>query len=149
VQIRGRRMNVRAVGLFSLLVAALHLIPFSTSAASLRYEPAVVELSGTVVLEEHFGPPGFGEDPKTDLVELTAVLVLDAPISVVGDTPGEGFNQTSYPDVRRLQLVRGYSDPPFSPYAGKHVVVLGALYEGFTGHHHTDVLVRVERIAVQ
>jgi len=121
----------------------------SASAASLRYEPSVVELGGTVVLEEHFGPPGFGEDPKTDLVELIAVLVLDEPISVEGDPQGDGLNQTSYSDVRRLQLVRAYTDPPFSPYAGKHVAVSGTLYEGFTGHHHTDVLIRVRSIAVR
>ena len=142
-------MDVRAVGFFSLLVGALHLVALPASAASLRYEPAVVELSGTVTLEEHFGPPGFGEDPKTDAVELIAVLVPDAPVSVEGDRAGEGFNETTYTDVRRLQLVRGYTDPPFSPYAGKHVVVSGTLYEGFTGHHHTDVLVRVESLAVK
>jgi hypothetical protein len=95
------------------------------SAGQQREESAaVVELSGTVALEEHFGPPGFGEDPKTDAVELIAVLVPDAPVSVEGDQPGEGFNETTYTDVRRLQLVRGYSDPPFSPYAGKASPVL-------------------------
>jgi len=125
---------------FALL---LTLQAFRGEAATtvLRYEPAIVQLTGTVVLEEHFAPPGFGEDPKADSRELVAVLVLDEPVSVQGDPPNAGFNPTSYPDVRRVQLVRACTHPRFSPYAGKHVVVSGTLYEGFTGHHYTDVLV--------
>src|SRR5689334_20519142 len=106
----------------SLLLAAFHLFPSPVSAAALRYEPAVVELAGTVVLEEHFGPPCFGDEPMTDSIELIAVVVLDEPVSVLGDAPNDGFNQTSFATVRRVQLVRRYTDPPFSPYAGKHVV---------------------------
>ena len=120
-----------------------------TEAAALRYEPSVVELTGTVALEEHFGPPGFGEDPQSDAREVIAVLILDMPVSVEGDPPNVGFNQTSYANVHRIQLVRGHTDPPFSPYAGKHVAVSGTLYEGFTGHHHTDVLISVQSITVR
>jgi hypothetical protein len=141
---------IRAVAVFvAYLLCAVHSAALPVAAASLQYEPSVVELSGTVVLEEHYGPPGFGEDPRTDAVELIAVLVLDAPISVEGDADPQSLNQSSHMDVSRVQMVRTYADPPFAPYAGKHVVVSGALYEGHTGHHHTDVLITVERIAVR
>jgi len=133
----------------SLLLVVSQLIPLCASAASLQYEPTVVELRGTVALEEHFGPPCYGESPQTDSVELIAVILLDEPVSVEGDADPQSLNGTSYMDVRRLQLVRPYSDPPFSPYAGKHVVVSGTLYEGFTGHHHSDVLIHVQGISVQ
>ena len=142
-------MNVWTRAFVSLVSVVFQLIPLSASAASLQYEPAVVELRGIVALEQHFGPPCYGESPQTDSVELIAVILLDEPVSVEGDADPQSLNGTSYTDVRKLQLVRGYSDLPFSPYAGKHVVVSGTLYEGFTGHHHTDVLIRVETIAVR
>jgi Domain of unknown function (DUF4431) len=140
-------VKIWTVTLFSLLLASFRLFSLPVHAAALHYEPAVVELTGTVVLDEYFGPPGFGEDPKTDSRELYAILVLDAPVSVEG-VPGDLIDKT-YPDVRRVQLVRGADDRPFSPYQGMHVVVSGTLYGRHTGHHHTDVLLIVQSIAAR
>ncbi|HET9525573.1 MAG TPA: hypothetical protein VFO99_05370 [Pyrinomonadaceae bacterium] len=33
---------------------------------SLAYEPATVELEGRLVIQLKYGPPNFGEQPKTD-----------------------------------------------------------------------------------
>jgi hypothetical protein len=67
-------MKVWTVALFSLLLASSQLLSLPVGAAALSYEPTV-EITGTVVLEEHFGPPGFGEDPKTDSRGLFAFLI--------------------------------------------------------------------------
>jgi hypothetical protein len=91
-------MKVWTTLFFSLLLAGFQLFPRPVNAAALQYDPAVVELTGTVVLEEFFGPPGFGEDPKTDSRELYAILVLDAPVSVEG-VPGEP-NRYNLPGCR-------------------------------------------------
>jgi hypothetical protein len=131
----------------SLLLVGLELFSLPARATALEYEPAVVELTGTVVLEEHFGPPGFGEDPQNDSSGLVPILVLDVAVTVEG-TPGDLINQT-YRDVRRVQLVRGVGDAPFSPYQGAHVTVSGTLYGRHTGHHHTDVLIVVRTVAVR
>jgi hypothetical protein len=114
-------------------------------AAALHYEPTVVDLTGRVVLEEYFGPPCFGDKPTTDSKGL--ILVLDASVSVEG-IPGDLINIT-YPDVRRVQVVRGADDRPFSPYKGMHVMVSGTLYGRHTTHHHTDVLLSVQSIAAR
>lgn len=58
------------------------------------------------MLDEHFGPPGFGEDPKTDPIELIPVLVLDAPVSVEGDSGDLMFNESNWcegPTVDRFR----------------------------------------------
>ena len=140
-------MRIWTVALVLLLLASSQLFSRPVDAAALHYGPAVVELTGTLVLEEYFGPPGFGEDPKTDSRELYAILVLDAPVSVEG-VPADLIDKT-YPDVRWVQLVRGIADPPFSPYQSMHVIVSGTLYGRHTGHHHTDVLLIVQSIAVR
>jgi uncharacterized protein DUF4431 len=101
-----------------------------------------------VVLEEHFGPPGFGEDPKTDSKEMIAKLVLDAPITVEGDS-SDSLNRTTYTNVRRIHMARGRIDLTFSTYVGRRVTASGTLYEGHTGHHHTDVLITVQSIAAR
>jgi hypothetical protein len=98
-------MKIRTLAFLALLLAGFQLFSLPAGAAELRYEPAVVELTGIVVLEEHFGPPCFGDSPMTDQRELIAVLVPDKPVSVQGDPPGAGLNETSYSNVRRIQLV--------------------------------------------
>ena len=37
---------------------------------------------------------------------------------------------------------------PHKNMIGKNVIVIGALFHGFTGHHHTDVLMRVQSISL-
>jgi len=48
----------------------------------LEYEPAVVELEGKLRVKTFYGPPNFGENPKTDLKERCWILSLDKPINV-------------------------------------------------------------------
>jgi hypothetical protein len=138
-------MKVRTLALLSLFLAGSQLSSGPVAAASLSYEPVVVELAGRVVLEEHFGPPGFGKDPKTDLKGLLAFLILDEPVSVEGD-PGDAINQTRT-DVRRVQLVS--TDIRFLRYEGARVAVSGTLFGRHTGHHYADVLIFVEMLDVR
>ena len=42
----------------------------------LSYEPEVVELDGQLVVQSKYGPPNFGEQPKTDQKVQVPVLLL-------------------------------------------------------------------------
>jgi hypothetical protein len=113
-------------------------------AKELRFEPAVVRLSGVITLQNHFGPPNWGEDPKNDEKVTIAVLRLDAPIDVIGD-PASDINTETVRSIRRVQLV---SDIGFirSGLVGRHVTIEGRLYTKHTAHHYTKVLCSVDRV---
>ena len=96
-----------------------------------------VELSGTVFLKTFFGPPNYGEDPKTDAREQQALLRLDHPFCV-------NALPSDYDEAEKEQHVvtlvpLGRFD--LGPFAGKHVVVSGSLFHANTAHHHTPVLI--------
>jgi|SRR5882672_4463542 len=128
----------------SLGLCATGALQSAAAPARLHYEPVLVQLSGTVVIESQFGPPNYGENPATDMQVKIAVLELDRPVSVVGD-PKDEFNQESVDNIQRMQLV-DLKGGRFSPYAGKHVRVSGTLFHAITGHHYTDVLLTVRTI---
>jgi hypothetical protein len=64
--LRAQRSNpsfAKQAIVFLLFFAALHPV---YAAQEVTYEPSNVQLSGTIVYEQFYGPPNFGEDPKTD-----------------------------------------------------------------------------------
>lgn len=125
------------------VVALAMTVVQHVAAESLQYEPAVVQLTGILNVEDHFGPPNYGENPDEDRVERAYVLRLDRRIDVVGKPSGD-LNTASFTDVERVHLVPG--SQPLGAYVGQHMTVEGTLFEGFTGHHVTDVLMRVSNV---
>lgn len=113
--------------------------------AVLAYEPTVVELSGTLTLEQHYGPPNFGENPQTDEKLQVPVLALAAPISVPADTTSE-LNRTPVSDVRRVQL--SYFDDSISinRFINTRVVVTGTLSHAISGQDFTDIVLHVQSL---
>lgn len=107
------------------------------------YETITYTLTGTVILESHYGPPGFGESPETDRKEEVPILKLDAPISVKGNI--ETPNVDSFSGVQRMQLV-GKSSLGLQTFAGKRARATGTLFEKQNGEHYTDVLMLVQTI---
>ncbi len=69
-------MTFRSVLILVLLLAAQSVIAKDTY----KFEPAVVELTGKLVEKVFYGPPGYGEDPKSDSKEHAAILLLSKPI---------------------------------------------------------------------
>ncbi len=108
------------------------------------YEPAVVELRGTLKVCERYGPPGYGEDPERDQRMRVPVLILSNPINVRGD-PAAEVNIESVRGVRELQLVflRAMN---YSSLVGSQVVVRGKLSHAVSGHHFTPVVMIVESL---
>lgn len=111
----------------------------------LSYEPESVELEGRLIVETKFGPPNFGENPKTDKRVKVPIVVLTKAINVRG-TPGAVHNDVSVEGARRIQLV--FIDPAmdYKSLVGKDIVVKGSLFYRETGGHYTDVLMTVQSI---
>jgi hypothetical protein len=114
-----------------------------TTSKSYAYEPAIVELSGTIVKETKYGPPNFGETPKLDRKEKIFVLRLDSPINVNGDSNSD-TNQSSFIDVKEVQLVHLTKMANWANTINKHVQITGTLFQSFSGNHYTDVLMTVK-----
>ncbi len=94
-----------------------------------------VELTGT-----------FGVDvglDANDKEEHYYYLKLDKPIHVVDTDYGE--NEDS---VRKIQLAIYIESGEFSSqtYKGKRIKVKGSLFHSFTAHHHTKILMSVDKV---
>jgi hypothetical protein len=133
------------------IIVLLILTParcFETSAQKkqwLSYEPAIVELEGKLTIEWKYGPPNFGENPKTDTKVRVPVLVLAKPVNVHGDQENFPFD-VEVKGIRRIQLLVFNLKVPYKQFTGRRVVVAGSLLHAFTGGHYTDVLMNVHSI---
>lgn len=96
-------------------------------------------LTGLVYLKTFYGPPHYGEDPATDVLETQALLALDMPICVY--VAGAG-GEVAASDASEVTLVPG-TGQRFKSLAGHRVSVTGSLFAPETAHHHTAVLVSV------
>jgi len=135
-------MSSRSIVIIVFLLA----VPLAFAADIYKFEPAVTTLTGILMNKEFFGPPGYGEDPKTDSKEHTAILILTHPIRVVADK-GDQFNETK-DNVHEVQLIN-VKRISLSPYYQKTVRVTGNLSSAITGHHRTAVLIEIDTIQLQ
>ncbi len=110
----------------------------------LSYQPAVVELQGTLRVKTFYGPPNYGENPATDAREESPILILKNPVNVRGNrNPQIEFDRKSVRNLRAMHLVLVM---PHKEFIGRKVIVKGTLFHAFTGHHHTNVLMNVQSI---
>jgi hypothetical protein len=110
----------------------------------LRYEPAMVKLSGILVMDAYYGPPNYGEEPETDEIEQGWALKLDRPVDVLAD-PNSDINTEAAEDVWRVQLVAG-PKMRLGAHLGQRVMLEGTLFHSHTAHHHTKVLLEVQKV---
>lgn len=140
-------MTIHKLATMALLVLIL-ACGFETSAQDkqwLSYEPAIVELEGRLAIEWKYGPPNFGENPKTDAKVRVPVLVLTKPVNVRGNPADFPFN-VEVKGIRRIQLIVFNLKGPYKQFIGKKVVVNGTLFHAHTGGHYTDVVMDVSSI---
>lgn len=113
----------------------------------LHYEPEVVTLRGRLIETMEYGPPNYGENPESDSIEHPIILVLPRPVRVQGD-PASELNTETVTGITRIQLVLpGNVGVDFPPHYEGEVEVTGTLFGSHTGHHHTKVLMSVEKLA--
>lgn len=128
----------------TVLVTVLH--PASTHAQRwLSYEPHTVELDGRLVIQAKYGPPNYGEQPKTDEKVRIPVLVLQNPVNVLPSEENSYNSQAVY-RTTQIQLAFIESGITYKNLIGKNVVVTGSLFHAHTGHHYTDVVLKVSSI---
>jgi Domain of unknown function (DUF4431) len=138
------------IGILKTLVA-LGATFFVSSVVSARecldYEPAMITIQGSVSLKPAYGPPGFGEDPKHDAREDYLALTLDAPVCMKASSEPH-TDDVSETEIKAMQLVfrNGEAFKQTEQWIEKRISVTGSLFHGFTGHHHTTVLLKVKEI---
>ena len=142
-----RRKTMRMTSMIAVIAVILSHggATYAQSAGCLAYEPQTVTLTGSVQRVMAYGPPNFGENPRTDAKEPYLALTLPTPVCVQGD-PAQDDPEA---DVRVLQIA--FVSIPFDrTIAGSKVRITGTLMHQMTGHHHTRVLIlptRIEKLA--
>jgi len=135
---------------YALVVVAiacvLGCVVASDESAWLTYEPTVVDLTGQLGSELHYGPPNYGEDPDHDAKVEVLVLTLTSPVAVRGDVSGP-LNRRTVENIKKVQLIFGTAKTPDRTLMGERVRVRGTLSEAESGHHYTDVVLSVRGIS--
>jgi hypothetical protein len=148
--------------IFSFLFGAIFTGSALAAPQKFSYEPTKVQVSGTIILQKFYGPPNFGEDPKTDTKVDVLELKLDKPIDIgpassiqlrahhcVNNAACGSLyiNSETYSGVTCLELVDlDYPAHHVGNFLSNHVTVHGELYERETGNQYTDVLIIVDSI---
>jgi hypothetical protein len=133
--------NVKILFIVGLLCASA--LTVNAQHKQFHYDTETIALTGKVIVRTFFGPPNYGENPKTDSRESQYILLLDVPVDVIG-TPRE--NKTE-PGVKQITLVvLDFKANPVERWLHKRVTVEGTLFHANTGHHHTKVLIEVSSI---
>jgi hypothetical protein len=126
-----------------LLLATIALPTQATVAECLKYEPMTIELKGIIRAVTFPGPPNYRSIKEGDKPERYWILYLQKPICVDRDSNND-TNQ-SEEDIKSLQLIIQDYDK-YRNLLGQHVIVKGELMHAITGHHHTNVLIKVREI---
>ena len=114
----------------------------------LPYEPATIELQGRVIVQWKYGPPNYGENPKTDRKVRVPILLLSKPVNVRGN-PQDELNSESVEGIRRIQLDFFNLKTSYNQFNGKKVVVTGTLIHAITGHDYTKAVMNLQSIKVK
>jgi Domain of unknown function (DUF4431) len=140
-------MSVGILKTFVVLGATFFVSSVVSARECLDYEPAMITIQGTVSLKSAYGPPGFGEDPKHDAREDYLALTLDAPVCMKASSEPH-TDDVSETQIKATQLVfrNGEAFKQTKQWIGKRMSVIGSLFHGITGHHHTTVLLKMKEI---
>jgi hypothetical protein len=137
--------KVLLVALMLIFAANHQVVNLEQSCA--HYDPEIVKLSGQLSIDDHYGPPNFGEHPATDEKLHVAILHLTQPLDVCGDNRSD-LTGESFKGLRSVQMnfVNLTQDPKY--LAGKTIAVQGKLYRAHSGYHFTEVLMTVDSVRV-
>lgn len=111
--------------------------------ASLRYEPAVVDLIGRIQIQNLPGAPNYQDVNKGDASERVVFLKLEKMIDVGVASKKDKMNEPEK-DVDIVQLVSDQPNDLDKLQEGSRARVTGSLFHQQTGHHHTKVLIEVK-----
>lgn len=136
-----------------ILLFFLCIISLNTFAQNrtVHYEPEIIELIGEIDLQTFPGSPNYESIKNGDEVETHFYLKLRNSIDVIAlpkdaESP---MKSESFYNVQILQLVV-HDDKNMSILRktgeGGHLKIRGTLFNRFSGHHHSRVLLEVKNI---
>lgn len=139
---QGRCAQPDPVMRLAVALAAVLIVsgPARADVPCVTYGPHV-SLTGTIHRAIAFGPPGYGTHPKTDAKEIYESLSLDEPLCVL---QGDDETEPEERGIRQVELDKD-NGAIIAP-DGSHMTATGELYHKYTAHHHTKVLLGVDRI---
>ena len=132
-------------------IFTLLLLLFASAAAAsaqncLSYEPAEVQLSGTISKQVVPGPPNYESVRKGDKPETIWILTLDKAVCVTGNTDDVNEPEQNVTDLQLLLQPNHFAQLRRMTGPKVQVVSLGKLFHGHTAHHRTKVLLDVKEI---
>jgi hypothetical protein len=142
VQQGGRQAGAQRARVKRLIFLAVLLWPSVVRAVPCE-KYGLKPVAGTVHRTMFYGPPNFGENPKTDERGFYPVLQLDRPLHMCAD-----HDETVSADPVTSREMQMIFIPPHvtKPWYGKHVAAIGKLFPWNTGWHHTPVMLMVKDI---
>lgn len=110
------------------------------------FEPNVSMIEGTLITRMYYGPPNYGENPDTDAQQYPFILKLDEPIDVIALE--DDIHNSDRFQVTEIQVVPNNKEETelVKQYINKRITIQGTLFEAIFGGHHTDVLIKVDKI---
>ena len=110
------------------------------------FEPAVSTVSGKLKVELYYGAPGFGEDTANDAKEYSYIFYPDDTINVLYNKGDDTVLDIPARNVIKFQLAFLSEKLSLHPFMNKHIKITGKFFGAITGHHHTDVLMMVNKV---
>lgn len=130
--------------IFIMLFSSLSLANNQT----LYYEPSTITLTGIIKILKFPGPTNYTSIKDGDANETGSYLFLDRPINIEINSSVKSNNDQPEKNVSLLQLVVGSKRNWNSIQEGYRVRVTGTAFRAITGHHHTRVLLNLEKISL-
>ncbi|WP_218080218.1 DUF4431 domain-containing protein [Anthocerotibacter panamensis] len=112
------------------------------------YNTVKVNLSGEVKKKVFPGPPNYQDIGSGDTLEEVWLLKLREPICTQASRKDELSEAEN--GVYSIQMVLVKSQyRKYKKLIKKPIIATGTLFHGYTGHHHTKVLIKVENIFLE
>jgi hypothetical protein len=121
-----------------------HLLTTEESVLQNDVDSEKIMFEGKIVMKEFYGPPNYGENPDTDVIEHPHFLILHMPTLIeVGGV---------IKNISELQLI--FINIDFIKYKEiindqEEYIISGDLFLAHTGHHHSEVLISVNELFIK
>lgn len=131
----------------SILLALYPLACRAESCANgVQANGETIELSGLFHSEVLWGPPNFGENPKTDSQFVAWFISLNKPLVVQGGAEIGGNYYSSVSEIKLSSDFTQFKSKLLEPLAGKLVVVTGKLWRGTVEGDVTPIFIATKTV---
>lgn len=132
--------------IFSLLLVLAGTYASAHAQDCLSYDPATVELTGSVIRRTMPGPPNYESVRKGDRPEIVSILRLARPVCVTGNTDDINVPEQNVTDLQLVLDEKQFARVRELTGRNVRVAARGKLFHAHTAHHRTNVLLAVETL---